>query len=90
MTKKLVINDKWFNADYAGIGYLGMLKAQIHDERPLSEIAPDVEGSRKIQLIDGDDSRDFDGFTKLMRIERIDDIAVVILLASPDAAANEY
>ena len=81
MPKKLTINRKQFDCDYAGIGYMAWLKAQIHDERPLSEIAPEVEWADLITLEDDTGTTDFAGYTQLMRIERIDDVAVVIMLA---------
>ena len=89
MPKKLTINQKQFDADYAGIGYMGYLKAQILDGRPLSEIAPEAEGSDVI-LWDGDDRPvEFDGYTRLMRIERIDDVAVVIMLEHVETEQTE-
>ena len=81
MQTTLTINGKTFDADYAGVGYRGWLKGQIHDERPLSEIAPEVEGSEQIVLDEDSVRTEFDNFTRLMRIERIDDVAVVIMLA---------
>ena len=81
MQTTLTINGKTFDADYAGVGYRGWLKGQIHDERPLSEIAPEVECSAQIILEEDSGRTEFTNFTRLMRIERIDDVAVVIMLA---------
>ena len=84
MQTTLTINQKQFDADYAGVGYRGWLKAQIHDTRMLSEIAPEVEGSEIITLEDNTGTTTFTGYTQLMRIEWIDDVSVVIMLAKED------
>lgn len=83
--KTLLIKQKRFDADYAGVGYLGMVKAQIHDTRLLSEIAPDLEGADEVVLIEDDEqTKLFEGYTVLSRIERIDEEAVCFLLAKPE------
>ena len=33
------IRQKTYDADYAGVGYLGFLKMQLKDSRPLSSIS---------------------------------------------------
>ena len=81
--KRLVIKQKNFDADYAGVGYLDMVKAQIYDERLLSDISPDLEGAYEVTLIDGDESESFIGYIELIRIERIDEERVCFLLARP-------
>lgn len=83
--KTLQIKQKSFDADYAGVGYLGMVKAQIHDTRLLSEIAPDLEGADEVVLIEDDEQTGlFEGYTVLMRMERVDAEAVCFLLARPE------
>ena len=83
--KTITIREKTWPADYAGIGYLGMVKAQIHDGRALSLIAPELEGADQVILTeDGDQAGLFEGYTQLWRIERIDDTAVCFLLARPE------
>lgn len=84
--KSLVIGAKTWTADYAGIGYMGMLKAQIHDKRNISIIAPEIEGAATIILTeDGrQEYTQFDNYTQIVRIERIDENSVCILLARPE------
>ena len=83
--KTLLIKQKSFDADYAGVGYLGMVKAQIHDTRLLSEIAPDLEGAEEVVVMEGEEQTGlFEGYTVLNRIERIDSEAVCFLLAKPE------
>ena len=50
----------------------------MHDDRLLSEIAPDIEGCAEIIVLGDDDKEQerYENFTQLMRIERIDDTAV--------------
>lgn len=75
---KIQFQNKTFDADFCGVGYRGRLILQVHDERPLSEIAPEIEGCPDIAVLDDDDKeqKHYENFTQLMRIERIDDIAV--------------
>lgn len=84
MQKTLTINRVTYEADYAGIGYMGYLKAQIHDERPLSEIAPEIEWADLITLEDNTGTTDFKGYTQLVRIERVDEHSVMFMLAKED------
>ena len=84
MQKTLTINQVTYEADYAGIGYMGYLKAQIHDERPLSEIAPEIEWADLITLEDNTGTTDFKGYTQLVRIERVDEHSVMFMLAKED------
>lgn len=81
----LMINQKNFEAEHAGIGYLGMIKAELFDRRALSVIAPEIEGSEIIiKTEDGEETGVFEGYTRLMRIFRVDDEVVSILLAKPE------
>ena len=91
MARQLTINSKTFNCDYAGVGYRGYLKAQILDNRKLSEIAPEVEGSPAITYTDEEGTTEFANFTRLMRLERIDDDAVVLMLEKvEEPSGNEH
>lgn len=72
--------DKVYDAEYCGVGYLSMLKMQIYDTRPLSVIAPEFEDLDKVIFVKGDRERTFHNYKRLMRIERIDERAVVIIL----------
>ena len=81
MAKTLTIKGKTFEADYAGVGYRGMLKAQVYDKRPLSEIAPEVEFGEVITCTEDDHTDTFTGYITLNRIERNDAVTVIILLA---------
>lgn len=80
MDKTIRIREKTWNADYCGVGYSAMLKAQIYDPRPLSQIALDLEGADQVFFFDGETEREFGGFTRLMRVERVDENAVCFLL----------
>lgn len=81
MARTLTIKSKQFDCLYAGVGFKAMLKAQIFDKRPLSIIAPEVEGGNVIEYDDDDgDHKKFENYTKLMRMDRIDDDTVVIML----------
>ena len=80
MSKTVTIRDKTWNAEYCGVGYKFMLKAQSYDPRPLSQIAPDLEGAEQIFFADDDGEHEFGGFTQLMRVERVDENAVCFLL----------
>lgn len=83
--KTITIGEKTWTADYAGIGYLGYVKAQIHDGRTLGAVAPELEGAEQVILTeDGEQTGLFEGYTRLMRIERVDDTAVCFLLARPE------
>lgn len=75
---RIRFNLKTYDADFCGVGYRGRLILQVHDGRLLSEIAPEIEGCHDIAVLDDDDKEQehYENFTQLMRIERIDDIAV--------------
>lgn len=77
---------KDYPVDYCGIGYLAMLKMQLHDDRPLGEIAPEMDGLEWLEYTDNDGTTQrFEGFCVLKRAEWVDDHSVVILL---DKEAN--
>ena len=80
------IREKTYDADYAGVGYLGFLKMQLKDERLLSEIVPEVEGAEEIIRIADGRERVYTGFTQLIRVERIDEGSVVLLLGKCSSA----
>lgn len=72
---------KNYPVDYCGIGYLAMLKMQLHDDRPLGEIAPEMDGLEWLEYTDQDgETFTFEGYTVLKRVEWVDDHSVVILL----------
>ena len=78
---------KQYSADYCGVGYLGMLKMQLHDERRLPLIAAELDGCEEITAIADEERKDvFTGFSYLYRIERVDKYAVVILLAKEESS----
>ena len=71
-----------YSVDYCGIGYLGMLKMQVHDSRPLGEIAPEFDGLESVVYTDeGEEPEAFEGFSKLNRLEWVDDNSVIVILA---------
>lgn len=72
--------DKTYDAEYCGVGYLSMLKMQIYDTRPLSVLAQEFEGLDEVIFVKGEQERTFHNYKILMRIERIDERAVVIIL----------
>ena len=73
--------EKTYPVDYCGIGYLAMLKMQLHDDRPLGDIAPEMDGLEWLEYTDNDGTTQrFDGYTVLKRIEWVDGHSVVILL----------
>ena len=56
--------------------------ALVDDPRLLSEIAAEFEGLTNVHLHDPDDStpeRDFEGYTKLIQIQRADDAVQIVL-----------
>ena len=53
---------------------------QLKNERPLSEIVPEVEGAEEIVRIADGKERVYTGFTQLIRVERVDKESVVLLL----------
>lgn len=77
----LTSREKTYPVDYCGIGYMGMVKLQLQDTRPLGEIAPELDGLEWLEYTanDGDTER-FEGYTVLKRVEWVDDHSVVILL----------
>lgn len=89
--RTIEINSREYRADYAGVGYRGYLKAQILDDRKLSVIAQEVEGSVSITYTDEEGTTEFTNFTRLMRLERIDDEAVVLMLEKvEEPSGNEH
>ena len=80
------IRQKTYDADYAGVGYLGFLKMQLKDSRPLSLIVPEVEGVETIVSITEGEERAYTGFTELIRIERVDQESVILLLGKCSSA----
>lgn len=89
MARTLTIKDKQFECLYAGVGYRAMLKAQIFDKRPLSLIAPDVEGGDVIEYDDDGSHKKFENYTRLIRVDRIDDDTVVIMLECTDTEVQD-
>lgn len=91
MRKIRTSRDMEYPVDYCGIGYEGMLKMQIKDSRPLGEIAPEFEGlDSVIYTKDEDEPHTFDGFTRLNRLEWVDDHDVVVILAKPQTEEDVY
>lgn len=84
MLKKLQIKNTLYDADYAGVGYNAWLKAQIYDSRQLSLVAPDVENAEEIILTDGEKTEAFEGYTKLVQIQRVNDEVVMFMLEKPE------
>lgn len=83
--------NKTYAVDYCGIGYLGMLKTQIQDARPLGEIAPEFDGLESVEYTpdtQGEETFTFLGYSRLMRADRIDDQSVVIILAKEDVQSG--
>ena len=80
------IRQKTYDADYAGVGYLGFLKMQLKDSRPLSLIVPEIEGAETIVSIAEGEERAYTGFTELIRVERVDKESVILLLGKCSSA----
>lgn len=73
--------EKTYPVDYCGVGYMGMVKMQLQDSRPLGEIAPEMDGLDWLEYTDRDGTKTaFEGYTVLKRVEWIDPRSVVILL----------
>lgn len=72
--------EKTYQVDYCGVGYMGYLKTQIRDSRLVGEIAPEFEGLETVTYRDGEEETTFEGYTRLRRADRIDDVSVVILM----------
>lgn len=82
--RTISLKGKTLTVDYCGIGYMGMLKMQLHDSRKLSDIAPDMENAEEIILTeDGDQSGRFTGYTQLRRLEYVDGNSVIVILSHP-------
>lgn len=72
---------KTYPVDYCGIGYLGMIKLQLQDSRPLGHIAPEMDGLEWLVYTDNDGTiQRFEDFCVLKRAEWVDGHSVVILL----------
>lgn len=78
--------EKTYPVDYCGIGFMGMVKLQLQDSRPLGDIAPEMDGLEWLEYTDNDGTTQrFEGYTVLKRAEWVDGHSVVILL---DKEAN--
>lgn len=74
---------KTFDANWAWgpVGARRRVLASIRDDRALSQIAADIEGaSRMTCREDGAGEAVYQGYTRLVRIERTDDASVEIAL----------
>lgn len=78
-----------FPVDYCGVGYMGMLKMQVHDARRLCEVAADLDGCKTITYDSGTEQETFTGYTELRRAEYVTDGEYVILLAKRGANDGE-
>lgn len=82
--------EKTYQVDYCGVGYMGMVKMQLQDTRPLGEIAPEMDGLDWLEYTDRDGTKTvFEGYTVLKRVEWIDPRSVVILLDKEATDASE-
>ena len=82
--------EKTYPVDYCGVGYMGMVKMQLQDTRPLGEIAPEMDGLDWLEYTDRDGTKAvFEGYTVLKRVEWIDPRSVVILLDKEETDAPE-
>lgn len=73
--------EKTYPVDYCGIGFMGMVKLQLQDARPLGQIAPEMDGLEWLEYTDNDGSTErFEGYCVLKRVDWVDGHSVVILL----------
>lgn len=81
------VRGKRIQTDYAGVGYLSMLKMQIVDDRPISQIALDFEGANRIDLHDdnGMPVETFEGYVYLIRAEKMADSRCILILSRQEA-----
>lgn len=70
-----------FDVDYAGISMMGFFKAQLVDDRPLSVLAPLVEGVETVLYNEDGEEQTFEGYSVLNRMEKADEGHAIIFLA---------
>ena len=79
--RTITLNDNTFSVDYAGISMMGLFKAQLVDDRPLSVLAPLVEGAETVLYSEDGAEQTFEGYSVLNRMEKVDDNHAIIFLA---------
>ena len=75
---------KWhtYTADYCGVGYMGRLKMQIHDSRPLDVVAREFSGLTAVKATPEDgEAVTYENYSLLRRVDWVDDHSIVIMLA---------
>ena len=71
-----------YQADYCGVGYMGRLKMQIRDSRPLDVVAREFSGLSKLTATpDIGECVTYEDFSLLRRVDWVDDHSIVIMLA---------
>ena len=79
--RTITLNDNTFPVDYAGISMMGLFKAQLADDRPLSVLAPLVEGAETVLYSEDGEEQIFEGYSVLNRMEKVDENHAIIFLA---------
>lgn len=78
-----------YTALYAGIGLSGQFKAQIYDTRRLPVLAAELDGVQTLICTRKAGERmvteTFEGYTRLARLETLDDEMTLIVLRQEDA-----
>lgn len=74
-----------YTADYCGVGYMGRLKMQIHDSRPLDVVAPEFSGLEAVEATpDGGEAVTYENYSLLRRVDWVDEQSIIIMLAKED------
>jgi len=76
-----------YQADYCGVGYMGRLKMQIRDSRPLDVVAREFSGLTAVTATPEDgEAVTYDNYSLLRRVDWVDEQSIIIMLAKEDAS----
>lgn len=71
-----------YQADYCGVGYMGRLKMQIRDSRPLDMVALEFSGLESVEATPEDgEAVTYENYTLLRRVDWVDEQSIIIMLA---------
>lgn len=76
-----------YQADYCGVGYMGRLKMQIRDSRPLDVVAREFSGLTAVTATPEDgEAVTYENYSLLRRVDWVDEQSIIIMLAKEDAS----
>ena len=76
-----------YQADYCGVGYMGRLKMQIRDSRPLDVVAREFSGLTAVKATPEDgEAVTYENYSLLRRVDWVDEQSIIIMLAKEDAS----